>query len=556
MIRNSVAYIYCLWCAEKENLYVGEYVKKQAEQWLDIINGNNDEAYFDEDMFQDICDILKIMQHPDLNCSMYEGMEKYQWFIVTAVLCTRHIDGSRYYETALLEISRKNFKTFTSAIIFIIGMILEPKFSRFFSVAPDFKLSNELRIAIKKILKSSPALVDRFKINRDMIFCKLTDTEYVPLAYSNDKMDGKLANIYLADEAGAMDDYPIEAMRSSQITLRDKLGIIISTQYPNNNNVMITEIDYAKKVLDGFIENKRYFALLYEPDENIREEWSSNDFVIYQSNPVAVENKMVFKSIVDKRTMAIMYESKRENYLCKHNNIMYIGINSEGYVNSQQIKACKLENSFNWSGNNVYLGLDLAETEDNTAISMITYDEVNETVICKSWAVIPEDRVDEKQLKEKIDYKKAIAKGNCLPCGDQIISYAFVEEFISKIESEYNVNVLGCGYDIRNARATAQKLSDEHYMNMIEVKQHSSVLHPSIKWLKEMILSGKFKFEDNELLEINFTNCRQTEDTNKNKYLNKKRSVGKIDMVMSLVDALYLLEQELLGNGGFTVQTA
>ena len=50
-------------------------------------------------------------------------------------------------------------------------------------------------------------------------------------------MDGKMANIFLADEAGTMDDYPVEAMRSSQITLRNKLGIIISTQYPNDKNV-------------------------------------------------------------------------------------------------------------------------------------------------------------------------------------------------------------------------------------------------------------------------------------------------------------------------------
>ena len=86
-----------------------------------------------------------------------------------------------------------------------------------------------------------------FKVLRSEIRCRLTDSEYVPLAYSQDKMDGKLANAFLADEAGAMDAYPIEAMRSSQITLRSKLGIIISTQYPNDNNAMLDEIDISKK---------------------------------------------------------------------------------------------------------------------------------------------------------------------------------------------------------------------------------------------------------------------------------------------------------------------
>lgn len=554
-IKDSKAYKYCQWCLESDNDFVGIYVKKQAKEWIDIVEGNNPEAYTSQSMFDKVCGILRLMIHPDLGCSMYDGMEQYQWFFVIATLCTiDKVTGNRYYETSLLEISRKNYKTFTSGVIFIVGMLLEPKFSRFFSVAPDYKLSNELKLAVKKIIKSSPILVDRFKIKRDMIECILTEIEYVPLAYSNDGMDGKLANIYLADEAGLLDDYPVEAMRSSQITLKNKLGIIISTQYPNDNNVMLTEIDYAKKVLDGFTKNKRYFSLLYEPNAEIIKEWQTNDLVIYQSNPVAIDNEAVFKAICDKRTMAIMYESKRENYLCKHNNIKYTGIGTEGYVNSEQIKACKLKEPFDWTGRDVWIGVDLAETTDNCGFSMITYLEESEEVICKSWAMIPGGRIEEKSQKEKVDYKKHIDRGNCFGIGDLVIDYEFINNFISKIEEEEQVNILGIGYDIRNARSSAQKWEEKGY-DCIEVKQHSSVLHTSIKWLKELILNGKFHYDDNELLEINFVNCRQTEDTNLNKYLNKKKSAGKIDMVMALVDAMYLLEQDLLSNGNFVVQT-
>ena len=72
-------------------------------------------------------------------------------------------------------------------------MLTDPQFSRFFSVAPDLKLSKELQIAIKKIIKSSPLLAeeDVFKLLRSEIRCLLTDSEYIPLAYSEDRMDGK-----------------------------------------------------------------------------------------------------------------------------------------------------------------------------------------------------------------------------------------------------------------------------------------------------------------------------------------------------------------------------
>ncbi|NFL86236.1 terminase [Clostridium botulinum] len=549
MIKDSKAYKYACWCIEEDNQYVGVYVKKQAKSWIDIVNNNNNEAYVDEKAYKKICKLLKLMIHPDLGgkITIYEGMEDYAWLFVVAILCTRYKnDNSRYYETGLLEISRKNFKTFVSAIIFIIGMLIEPQFSRFFSVAPDYKLSSELRLAVRKIIKVSPALVKYFKINRDLISCKITESEYVPLAYSNDGMDGKLANIFLADEAGALDDYPVEAMRSSQITLINKLGIIISTQYPNDNNVMIDEIDYAKKVLDDLIDDKRYFSLLYEPNDKLRKEWESNDLVIYQSNPVAYSTLRVFDAIKKKRTAAILYENKRENYLCKHNNIQYKGLGTEGYVDINIVKECKIVEDLKfWSGKSVYLGLDLSQTDDNTSVAMVT--EYEGYLYAKAWAFIPSNKVEAKSNKEGVDYKKMIKEKTCFKCGDDAIDYSYVEDFIMKMEEQFKVTILQIGYDVYNCMSTAQKLEAKDY-EMVQVKQHSSILHAPTKLLLEFILHRTFKYFTNRLYEINFQNARCTEDTNKNKYVNKKKSTGKVDMVISTIIAVYLLQQAQLNN--------
>ncbi|MBB6622561.1 terminase [Clostridium gasigenes] len=559
MVKKTKAYLYCLWCLEEGNNYIGRYVKKQAKSWIEIANGNDLEAYVDEDEIELINDLLKLMIHPDLGCTIYEGMEDYQWLLVIATMCTyNREDETRYYETALLEISRKNFKTFISGVIFIIGMLIEPRFSRFFSVAPDFKLSNELKLAVRKIIKSSPDLVSRFKINRDMILCKLTEIEYVPLAYSNDGMDGKLGNIFLADEIGAMDDYPVEAMRSSQITLDNKLGILISTQYPNDNNVLITEIDCAKRTLDGLIEDKRYFSLLFEPNIELlsKDEWKTNDLVIYQSNPVAVSNKKMFKAIVKKRTNAILYASKRENYLCKHNNILYRGLGVDGYVNSDQIQACKRK-EWDWNGKDVYVGADGAETWDNSSIAMVAYDEETGEVHSKTWCFVQLDHVEEKSKVEKFDYEKSIENENTIVCGESVLDYEQFEKFVVDLPSKYGVNIVNIGFDIRNLRNSAQKWERDHYLETTEVTQLSSILHPTIKWLKELILNKKYCYSDNPALENNFVNCRVKEDANLNKYIHKKISVktaGKVDMVFSNLNAMYLLREALITGGAFAVQ--
>lgn len=376
-VKRSPAVKYAKWCLQPDNDQVGSYVKKQCAQWLDIVYGRVPGVRVDEEAYRRICGLLRLMVHPDLGCPLYKGLEDYAWLLIAAVLCTKDRRGRRYYQTAVLEICRKNYKTFNSAIIFILLLLTEPKFSRFFSVAPDLKLSSELKVAIRKIIKSSPALADEsiFKVLRSEIRCKPTDSEYTPLAYSRDKMNGKLANAFLADEAGAMDAYPIEAMRSSQITLESKLGIIISTQYPNDDNAMIDEIDISKKTLDGLLEGQARFSLLYEPDTALLcdDLWMTDDRVIYQSNPVAVKNATVFSALRAMRTMAVLYENKRENYLCKHNNIKYKGLGVEGYVEITKVQACaRPEDPEFWQGRPVYLGLDLSQTDDNTAVAMAT----------------------------------------------------------------------------------------------------------------------------------------------------------------------------------------
>lgn len=561
MVKNSKAYAYALWCINEAGQYAPKYVKIQAKEWIDIVNGKNEEAYVDDDEYARVERILTLIIHPDLHKPLVECIEFYAAFFIVAVFCTKLKNDEgldvRYYQTALLEIARKNFKTFYSAIIFIILMITEPPNSRFFSVAPDLLKSSELKKAMKKIIKGSPALLKEFKILRSEIRYNRNDNEYMPLAYSKDNMDALLANAFLADEAGNMDEYPVEAMRSSQITLLNKLGVIISTQYPNDNNVMIDEIDVAKRTLDGLMEDKRYFALLYEPDDEFLQEdkWKSEDIVIYQSNPVAVWNNIIFDDIKKKRALAIQYPNKRENYLCKHNNIKYKGLGTEGYVDVLKVKPCRIAEDIEWwKGRKVWIGLDLSQTEDNTAIAMVTEEEG--IIYAKVWGFIPSDRKDFKSEKEGIDYERLIQNGEVIACGEEVIDYSTVEGKILNLEEEYGVTIMQIGYDRYNAISSVNKFEEAEY-ECVEIKQHSSVLHRPTKWLKELILQQNFRYMASiyNLLENNFSNARCTEDTNLNKYVNKKRSSGKVDMVVALINALYMLQLEIEeGESSFTIQ--
>ena len=579
MVRDGRAYKYAQWAVSETEGMVPHYVKVQAQQWMDIVDDYNEDAYVDEKEFEKICNLLKLMIHPDVHCSIYDAMEDYAWLLITATLCTMWREGSeiyddnkvsfesckiRYYTTALLEISRKNHKTFYCAVIIILLMLTGVGFGRYFSVAPTLAQSSEVKLAVRKILKSSPLLVDEedpaFKILRSEVTCNINESNFTPLAYSNDNLDSRLANAFVADEAGGMDSYPLEAMRSSQIEIINNLGMVISTQYPNDDNVFIDEVDIAKKLLDGVLESEdvgTYFSLLYEPDDELKtgEIWQKDGRCIYQSNPIAVEKKAVYKNIITKRTAAILYENKRENYLCKHNNIRYRGLGVEGYIDIQKVKLCfgEIEKEW-WKGRKVWIGLDLSLSEDNTAAAMVT--EENGIIYAKVLGFLPDGRIEQKTSKEHVNYKRCIDHGDCIACGDEVIDYSVVENKIMTLEEEYGVTIMQIGYDKWNAISSVQKFEAAGY-ECVEIKQHSSVLHAPTKLLKEKILSKEFIYDSNRLLEINFQNARCTEDTNLNKYVNKKKSAGKVDMVVSLINAMYLLQQYMLyGVDDFSVQTA
>ena len=69
------------------------------------------------------------------------------------------------------------------------------------------------------------------------------------------------------------------------------------------------------------------------------------------------------------------------------------------------------------------------------------------------------------------------------------------------------------------------------------------------------ILKKDFQYTENKLLEINFQNSKCTYDTNRNLYVNKKKSRGKVDMVVGIINAMYLLEQDyILNQADFAIQ--
>ena len=188
-IQNHQSYKYAYDAIHNRKLHAPKYIKKQAKIFLDIADGKDSKYKINIKTVDFIDRILKLLIVPKgikAGQSFYTILAGFQFFFIVAVLCIVHKDNPKHrrYETAVLEICRKNGKTILIALIFIILFFLEPPFSKFFSVAPDGSLSKEVKTAIEEILRASTNTISTdkfFKIRRDNILCKIKTENFAEI---------------------------------------------------------------------------------------------------------------------------------------------------------------------------------------------------------------------------------------------------------------------------------------------------------------------------------------------------------------------------------------
>lgn len=137
------------------------------------------------------------------------------------------------------------------------------------------------------------------------------------------------------------------------------------------------------------------------------------------------------KDLKDKRQVAIEIPSKRENFITKHCNIVYAGEGTESFVSLEDVRRGKRD-KIDWRGKNVYIGVDLSMSNDNCSVAMSAYESEIQGVVCEVIAFLPEDKIEEKNKIERINYYDFIKQCKAIACGDRTVDYAVMKN-LSKI---------------------------------------------------------------------------------------------------------------------------
>lgn len=526
-------------------------VIKQCEWFVnDYDNRRHDpdfKYYFDQEKVDQIEAILSVITFAtgfSAGQTLLSGFADFQAFFIVNLFAWRFKNDPlrMRYRDITMWIPRKNGKTFLAATATLLLLLTEPNYSEMYSISKDRELAGEMKKALTQLITESEVLSKHFTTPATLhgkMKCLITNSYYQARTADANSNNGIRPAVIVADEMGAFTSYDnYAAMVSGQLSVRNPLRLRITTAYAVDGSIFLEELAYIRKVYAGSIEDDRMFALLYySPEEHL---W--DDHGLEMSNPLRIEQN--YEEIKDSRAKALELPSLREEFLTKHVNHFMASQSGEAFIDVNVLRKGRID-SFDFSGRNVWLGVDLALTTDNCAVAIVTEEDMK--IYADVYAFVPTDRIAEKNRVEKINYHDFIKEGKVFSCGTETVDYGFIEDMVLDIESKFGCTVVGISYDRFNCLSSAQRWERAGYI-AVETKQHSSILHAPTKLLQEKIVTGEFFYVSNSLLEINFQNARVIYDNNLNMYVNKKKSAGKIDMVASLINSVYLLQQDVVFN--------
>jgi len=541
------AYQYCLDVISKKTP-APKYVIKQCRDMRKVFEGKHKLFVFDNDEYEVVKSLLKLMNMSSgfkAGETVYSSLVGFQWLFIEAVFCVKDKKDikKRGYESAVLLIGRKSGKTFLIAVIFVLLMLLEPDYAELYSVAANGDLSRIVKKEIDQLIACSPLIRSHFKVLGQSVECLINHNVYKPLNYSRNLLDGRKSNAWLADEVGALPErYAISAMSSSQINMKNRMGIIISTAYPSKDNPMIEEVEYSKEVLDGKKDNVARFSLIYEPDDKKR--WKTNDEIIFHSNPLALEVPENLEYLYKQRQVAIDMPSERTNFLTKHLNIFLDKHLEVSYLPLDVLRKCAVD-KVDFEGKGVVVGMDLSMTTDLTAVS-IMYKE-DGIYYFKAMGFLPEDSLAKRG--EKFDYRAAESQGECIITEGGIVDYDTVENYIRNIEEEFGCEITAIIADPFNVTQMAQSLAQDY--DVVLFRQSYFNLSAPTKEFRAAVHEGNVVYERSSLLEWCFANAVTKKDTKENEIIEKgAKGRERVDLASATIFAF----AEVMKQDDFCVQ--
>lgn len=492
---------------------------------------------YDEAKAQHAVDFINCLKHTK---GQWRGVPfdllPWQDKIIRDIYGTIKDNGCRQYNTAYVEIPKKNGKSELAAAIALLMTCGDGEWgAEVYGCASDRQQASIVFDVAVDMIDQCPALRKRIKpiISVKRLVYKPTNSFYQVLSAEAYTKHGLNVHSVVFDELHAQPTRDLfDVMtKGSGDARKQPLFFLITTAGTDRNSICYEQHQKAKDILDGRKIDPTFYPVIYGIDDN--EDWG-NEANWYKANPSLGHTIEIEK-------VRNAYNSARENP-AEENIFRQLRLNqwvkqSTRWMQMDKWDECAFEIDIDsLKGRECYAGLDLSSTTDITAFVLVfppRNDEEKYIVLPYFW--IPDDNLKLRVRRDHVPYDVWEKQGYIKTTEGNVVHYGFIESFIEELGTKYNIKEIA--FDRWGAVQMVQNLEGMGF-NVIPFGQGYKDMSPPSKELMKLTLEKKISHGGNPVLRWMMDNIYVKTDPAGNIKPDKEKSTERIDGSVALVMAL------------------
>lgn len=467
-------------------------------------------------------------------------LEPFQAFIVASIFGWVHKEtGLRRFRKAFIYIARGNGKSPLAAALGLLFLLKDPG-GQVYSIATDFKQASICFNHAKQFIQRNEKLQKLITVYKHALEFPIKASVFRPLSKSWKSFDGFNPSCAIIDEISAMRDSSIISPIESALFKRpESLELMITTaNYISPQSPGYLEYEYATKVLDGVIDDDRYFSILFELDKT--DDWK-NEKVYRKANPAQFVD---LNELIAQRNFALNRKEKEKEFRTKNLNQWLIGT-QDAWLNYDKWLICernysKFKNFLTddyLKGCPAAIGADFSDRKDLSVYTVAFYIKELDKIYLKHKIFIPQGELLNKEQRDHEMFSAWVRGGLVIVSEGEVQDRSLIVSNILEDVERYGLKTMA--YDPQMSLEIVEKLQDK--IALFPVNQRIEVLSEPTKDFEEFVLAGKI-IDANPVMKWCVSNARRYM-TNKLVKVQKvhKDSPQRIDLVVSSILAVFKL---------------
>lgn len=433
---------------------------------------------------------------------------------------------------AILSVSRKNGKSGLIAAL-VLAHLVGPEARQNSQIVSGARSRKQAAIVFNlaaKMVQLSDELRSLVRIvpSSKTLHGLTMNTEYQALAAEAGTAHGLSPVLAIHDEMGQVRgefDPFIEAIETAQGAYDDALQIVISTQAPNDADMLSIRIDDAKRSGDPTIVCHVYAA---------PEDAELTDPKAWEAANPALGSFRSLTEITNKAAEAARMPSVENSFRNLYLNQRVT--RHTPFVSPSIWKACAgpVDDAAFYEGP-VYGGLDLSLTTDLTCLALITQKDGVWHIKPVFWT--PEATLVERSKKDRTPYDAWVRDGFMKATPGPAVEYDFVARDIAAITEGMDIRKIGFDrHRMKTLQADLDRL--DVVLPFEEFGQGFVSMGPAVDRAEIEFLHHRFRHGGHPVLTMCAANAIIVQDAAGNRKMDKSKSTGRIDGMVSLAMAV------------------